>query len=186
MKQEELCCFNMKFVRPIYPREARLAHTEGVAKLIIIIADDNSIADIQAVSGDSLLLDSSLEAVRQWRIYSSVAKLPGKPIEIEVPLSFTFRIEDAPKPAYLHLVNGKVIRADAVREFTNGIEYSVCQYTHRISADVVTAVNSCKRPRAIPLKEGDCVPSGGPSFDVIAMPLLPVNDTGRAGGLTPR
>ena len=64
MKQEHLCCFNMKFVKPIYPRQARLAHIEGVVKLTLVIADDNSIASLQAVSGDPLLLDSSIRAVR--------------------------------------------------------------------------------------------------------------------------
>jgi TonB-like protein len=35
-----------------YPREARLAHTEGKVKLILVIAADGSIADLQAVSGE--------------------------------------------------------------------------------------------------------------------------------------
>ncbi len=171
LTQNQLGCFTNDFVKPIYPREARLAHTEGVVKLILVIADDGSIADLQAISGDPLFLDSIMKAVRQWRF--SIGGFVGKPRETEVPLSFTFKIEDPPKPAYLHLTNGKVIRADEVREFTNRIEYTVGRRTHYISANSVADINGCVRARVIPLKEGDCIPSGGPSFDIRAIPLLP-------------
>ena len=164
----------MKFVKPTYSREARLAHTEGIAKLKILISDDNSIAEIQPVSGDPLLLDSSITAVRQWCIYSSLAKVVGKPVEIEIPISFVFAIEDAPKPAYLHLVSGRVIGVDEVREFTNGIEYTIDQRTHHISTDSVTDVNGCARiVLRPPQRQGECLPSGEPSFDITAIPLLP-------------
>jgi hypothetical protein len=176
MKQEDLCCFDMKFVKPKYPREARLAHTEGVVKLKIVVADDNSIADIQPVSGDLILLDSSIKAVHQWRIYSSLARVKGKPVEMEIPVSFTFSIDNPPKPAYLHLINGKVIRADTVQEFTDRIEYNVGSHIHRIPSDSVNEVNACAQIVLRPvLKEGECNPSGGPSFDIHAIPLLPSN-----------
>jgi len=161
----------MDVVKPIYPKEARLAHTEGVIKLILVIASDGSIADLQAVSGDPLLLDSAMKAVRRWRF--SIGGFVGKPSETEVPLSFTFRIEDPPKPAYLHLTSGRVIRADEVREFTDRIEYTVGRRVQHISANSVADINGCARIGVIPLKEGDCIASGGPSFDIRAIPLLP-------------
>jgi Gram-negative bacterial TonB protein C-terminal len=87
-------------VEPIYPREAPLAHTEGVVKLNLVIGKDNSTAELQAVSGDPVLVDSSMKAVRQWCILHFGGRVAGQPAqEIEVPLSFTFRIENAPKPA---------------------------------------------------------------------------------------
>jgi hypothetical protein len=171
LKQDQLCCFVMNFVEPIYPREARLAHTEGAVKLILVIAADGSIADLQAVSGDPLLLDSTMKAIRQWRF--SIGGFVGKTRETEVPLSFMFKIEDPPKPAYLHLTSGKVIRADEVREFTNRIEYTVGRRTHHLSANSVTDINGCVRTSVIPQSEGDCIPSGGPSFNIRAIPLLP-------------
>ncbi|HET6200115.1 MAG TPA: energy transducer TonB [Candidatus Acidoferrales bacterium] len=176
LKQDQLCCFVMNSVNPIYPREARLEHTEGVVKLILVIGVDGSIADLRAVSGDRLLLDSTMKAVRQWRF--SIGGFVGKPRETEVPLSFTFKIEDPPKPAYLHLTNGKVIRADEVREFTDRIEYTVGRRTHRIAADSVTDINACARVFVGSVRrEGDCIPSGGPSFDIHAIPLLPAVKT---------
>jgi hypothetical protein len=81
----------------------------------------------------------------------------------------------------LHLANGDVIRADTVREFTDNIEYTVGRRTHRISPDSVTDINACARVVAhLMLKEGDCIPGGGPSFDIRAIPLLPADKTRKA------
>jgi TonB family protein len=181
LEQDQLFCYSVYFVKPIYPREARLAHAEGVVKLILVIADDGSIAGLQTVSGYPLLLDSTVNAVRQWR-FSSMSRVAGNPAETEVPLSFTFKIEDPPKPAYLHLSNGEVIRADNVREFTDRIEYTVGRRTHHISTDSVTDINACARIWVGgPQKEGDCVASGGPSFLIHAIPLLPAVKTSHSG-----
>ena len=100
LKQEHQCRLLVNAVDPIYPRESRLAHTEGVVKLVIVIAKNGSVADVQSVSGDPLLLDSVITAVRQWR--SQEVYVNGQVVEAEVPLTFTFTIQDPPKPAYLH------------------------------------------------------------------------------------
>jgi len=178
--QDQLCCFTTNSVSPTYPREARLAGIEGEVKLILVIAEDNSIAELQAVSGDPLLLESTMKEVRQWRFIIG-GRVVGAPKETEVPLTFTFKIEDPPNPAYLHLRNGKVIRADSVREFTNRMEYTVDGRTHYISPGSVTDVSACARVTVAPSKEGDCSPRGGPSFFIRAIPLLPVVKTGHAG-----
>ena len=67
------------------------------------------------------------------------------PKKCEIPLTFTFKIEDPPKPAFLHLHDDKVIRVDTVREFTDSIEYTVGRHTRRISSDSVTDINACAR-----------------------------------------
>jgi TonB family protein len=178
--QEQLCCITSNSVNPIYPREARLAHIEGVVKLTLVISDENSkIVELQPVSGDPLLLESTMDAVRQWRF--QIGGVVGGPKEIEIPLTFTFKIEDPPKPAFLHLSNGEVIRADNVREFTDSIEYTVDRRTHHISPDSVTDINACARVSVIPSpKEANCIPGGGPSFFIRAIPLLPAK-TSHAG-----
>jgi len=171
-KQEHLCCYDMHFVKPDYPKEARLAHIEGVVKLHLVFADDGSIAELQPVSGDPLLVDSAMKAVQQWRVVFS--RVVGSPSEHEIALTFTFSIEEPPKPAYLHLSNGDVIRADTVREFTDRVEYSVGRHIHYLSPDSVTTINACARVAALlSMKEGDCVPGGGPTFNIRAIPLLP-------------
>ncbi len=171
-KQEHLCCYDMHFVAPIYPKEARLAHIEGVVKLHLVFADDGSISELQPVSGNPLLVDSAMKAVQQWRV--SFTRVMGRPMEHEIALSFTFSIEDPPKPAYLHLPNGDVIRADTVREFADRIEYTVGRQSHYISPDSVTNIDGCARiAHLLSMKEGDCVPGGGPYFTIRAIPLWP-------------
>jgi Gram-negative bacterial TonB protein C-terminal len=171
-KQEQLCCYSINFVKPLYPKEARLAHIEGVVKLHLVFADDGSIVELQPVSGDPLLVDSAMKAVQQWRV--SFGSVVGRPVEREIALSLTFSIEDPPKPAYLHRANGHVIRADTVREFEDRIEYTVGHQTHQLSPDSVTDINSCGRVTLLDkMKEGDCIPVGGPTFNIRAIPLLP-------------
>ena len=162
MKQMDMYCYALRVANPIYPREARLAHTEGTVKLTMIVAANGTVADLQDVSGDPLLSDSVINAVHQWRLQPVL--MNGSPTEAEVSLTFTFSIYDPPKPAYLHLKNGDVIRADSVREYTDGIEYKVGRLTHRISGDSVMGISWCGY---------DCVPGGGPTFVIRAIPLLP-------------
>jgi TonB family protein len=167
----------MHFVKPVYPKEARRAHIEGVVKLHLVLADDGSIVELQPISGDPLLVDSAMKAVQQWHV--SFSRVVGRPVEHEIALSFTFSIEDPPKPAYRHLANGDVIRADTVREFADRIEYTVGRQTHYISPDSVTNINACARVALLPkMKEGDCVVGGGPTFNIRAIPLWP-SDKGK-------
>lgn len=180
LQQNHLVCSLLNVVNPIYPREARLAHTEGVVNLIMIIAVDGTVADLQAVSGNPLLLDPTIKALRRWRFQPTV--LNGRPEETDVALSFTFTIQDPPKPAYLHLTDGKVLRADAVLEFTDRIEYTVGRHTFRLSPDCVSDISACARMAHLSgqPKEGDCVPGGGPSFIIRAFPLFLADDVSRS------
>jgi TonB family protein len=169
--QNQLCCFDMHFVNPVYPNEARLAGIEGVVNVVVVFEENGSVTELRAVSGDPVLLDSVMKAVRQWR-FSWGGRLVDSPTETEVPLSFTFKIE-TPKPAYVHLGDGRVIRADSVREFSDRIEYTVGRHTHRISAKSVTGIDACARITIeSPQREGSCIPGGGPSFLIRAIPLM--------------
>jgi TonB family protein len=168
LKQNDVRCNLINSADPIYPRESRLAHTEGVVKLVIIIAKNGSVADVQSVSGDPLLLDSAITAVRQWR--SQSVYLNGQVVEAEVPLTFTFTIQDPPKPAYLHLTNGKVFRVDELREYTDTMEYTVGRRTHHVSPHSVKKITDCLR---------NCIYGGGPSFNIVAIPLLPARKAAR-------
>jgi TonB family protein len=174
LTQDQMCCVTSNAVSPTYPRAARLAGIQGEVKLLLVIGEHNAIAELQTVSGDPVLLEAALKAVRQWRFL--IGGYVGGLRETEVPLTFTFKIEDAPKPAYLHLSDGKVIRADTVREFTDRIEYTAGGRTRHISPDSVTDINACARVSIITKpknKEDDCIPAGEPSFNITAIPLLP-------------
>jgi TonB family protein len=183
MTQRDLCCRLFKGGNPVYPREARLAHIEGVVKLVVVFAKDGSIEDVRPVSGDRVLMESALEAVRQWRIQPVL--LNGEPQEAEMSLIYTFSIHDPPEPAYLHLTNGDVIRADSVREFTDRIEYTVGRRTQHISPDSVTAISGCGPVTDF---QAGCIAGGGASFDIRAFPLIPADRddaSGHSGGTPP-
>jgi TonB family protein len=174
MTQDQLCCITSNAVSPVYPKEARLAGIQGEVNLTLVIGEHNTIAELQPVSGDPVLLEAATKAVRQWQFFIGGYEVGG-PRETEVPLTFTFKIEDPPQPAFLHLKNGQVIRADTVREFTDRMEYTVGGRTHHISAASVTDINarahfSIIKPKT---KADDCIPASGPSFTVRAIPLLP-------------
>ena len=176
LEQDRLNCTALNVAGPIYPREARLAHAEGVVNLVMIIAVDGTVADLRAVSGNPLFLDSTIKALRQWRFAPTLVN--GHPEEVYVALAFNFSIQDPPKPAYLRLTDGKVIRADAVREFTDRIEYTVGRRTFRLSPDSVEDISACDRTAH--LAEG-CVHGGEPSFNIRAFPLFPADNTSHSG-----
>jgi TonB family protein len=168
--QDQLCCITETFVDPIYPREARLAGVQGDVKLLLVIGLRNEVAELRAVSGDPLLVDAAMTAMRQWRF--SLGGYIGGPRETEVPITYTFKLE-VPKPTYIHLKNGDSIRVDSVREYTDHIEYTVHGRQHRIAPESVTDVSFCNHVTISQLGKDDCIPAGGPKFVIRALPLLP-------------
>jgi len=75
-------------VDPIYPDRARAQALEGSVRLRVAIARDGSIEDVKALSGDPLLAEAAIEAVKQWR-YRPIL-LDGKPVPVLTVLTITF------------------------------------------------------------------------------------------------
>jgi len=168
----------MHFVKPVYPQKARLAHIEGEVKLHLSVAENGTITELQVISGDPLLVEATVTAVHQWRFGQILGRVVGpnlKPIEYEIPITFTFIIEEPRKPIFLHLANGDVIHVDTVREFTDRLEYTVGGEAHSIAPDSLILTNTCPwhiPPTEADIRAFDCVPGGGPGFDIRAIPLL--------------
>jgi outer membrane biosynthesis protein TonB len=53
-------------VNPVYPEAARSSGRQGIVKLHAIIGKDGSVRNIEVISGDSLLVQAALDAVKQW------------------------------------------------------------------------------------------------------------------------
>jgi TonB family protein len=170
MTQDQLCCITDTSVDPIYPKEARLAGVQGEVKLLLVIGLHNEVAELHAVSGDPLLVDAAMTAMRGWKF--SLGGYTGGPRETEVPITYTFKLE-VPRPTYIHLKNGDSIHADSVREYTDHMEYTAHGRTHRIAPESVTDVSFCDHVKIFPLGKDDCIPAGGPKFVIRALPLLP-------------
>jgi TonB family protein len=77
-------------VVPKYPKEARRKHVEGVVRLHLILGKDGVPRDIKMVSGDPLLIDAAIKAVRQWRYAPTT--LNGQPVEVDTTIDVIFQL----------------------------------------------------------------------------------------------
>ena len=79
-------------VQPIYPAIARAAHVQGTVVLHAIISKDGTVEQLQLVSGPPLLVNSAMDAVRQWRY--SPTELNGEPVEVDTTIQVIFTLGD--------------------------------------------------------------------------------------------
>jgi TonB family protein len=75
-------------VDPIYPPEARAAHIRGTVQLHVVLGVDGAPIIVEVVSGDPALVNSAVEAVRQWRYEPTT--LNGAPVEVDTAVDVVF------------------------------------------------------------------------------------------------
>jgi TonB family protein len=77
-------------VKPVYPQAAKDNRIQGVVVLEVHIATDGTVAVARVVTGPPELVESALDAVRQW-VYKPVL-LEGRPVEAvsTIPINFAF------------------------------------------------------------------------------------------------
>jgi len=78
-------------VEPVYPRVAVAAGVQGQVKLHAIIARSGRIESLELISGPPLLVQTALDAVRQWRYRPYY--LNGEAVEVETFITVNFRRE---------------------------------------------------------------------------------------------
>jgi periplasmic protein TonB len=78
-------------VAPVYPTKARNERIQGTVRLHLIIAKDGSVQQAEVISGDKLLAQSALEAVRQWKY--KVTLLNGEPVEVDTTEDLIFSLK---------------------------------------------------------------------------------------------
>jgi len=54
-------------VEPQYPESAKTQHIQGTVVLDVQVLGDGQVGDIEVVSGDPLLADAAVQAVKQWK-----------------------------------------------------------------------------------------------------------------------
>ncbi len=77
-------------VNPTYPPIARQARIQGVVRLEAIIAKDGSIQNLRVIQGHPLLVQSALQAVRQWRYAPTL--LNDQPVEVITFIDVIFKL----------------------------------------------------------------------------------------------
>ena len=75
-------------VTPVYPAQAKLAQINGTVVLQAVVGKDGSVTKVKALRGPPILIESALQAVRQWR-YKPFA-VNGEPAEADIEISLKF------------------------------------------------------------------------------------------------
>jgi periplasmic protein TonB len=82
----------VKSVAPVYPDLAVKAHVWGRVVLECQIDVRGRVADVKVLSGNPLLIDPAVEAVRQW-VYTPTL-LNGVPVPVLMEVTVTFSLTD--------------------------------------------------------------------------------------------
>jgi len=92
-------------VQPAYPMAARQANIQGIVRLRIIVNKDGTVQTLNPISGDSLLVQPSTDAVKQWRYAPTLVN--GAPVEVESTVEVNYKLNPEP-PAAAPCKLGKV------------------------------------------------------------------------------
>lgn len=77
-------------INPQYPQMARIAHIQGDVIISGIINREGKIVEAKALSGHPILVQSALEAIKQWQY--KPFWLNGEPVEVETTIKVSFRM----------------------------------------------------------------------------------------------
>ncbi len=78
----------VKKVAPVYPEVAKRTKKSGSISIAATVSHDGTLRNLRVLSGDPILADAALEAVRRWRY--EPYRLNGKPIEVDTTIQVNF------------------------------------------------------------------------------------------------
>jgi periplasmic protein TonB len=78
-------------VNPQYPPAARAARVQGAVVMHAVIGTDGTIQQLRVISGNPLLVNAAMAAVKQWRYRPYL--LGGTPVEGETDITVNFKGE---------------------------------------------------------------------------------------------
>ena len=85
-----ICGLLVRKVQPTYPPLAKQARISGSVILQAVIGKDGSIQNLKAVSGHPMLIQSAIDAVRQWKYKPYI--LNGEPVEVDTQVTVNFTL----------------------------------------------------------------------------------------------
>lgn len=80
----------IKKVSPVYPASAMRMHLEGSVQLMATISKMGNIASVKSISGDPVLAQAAMDAVKQWKYRPYL--LNGEPVEIQTQITVNFKL----------------------------------------------------------------------------------------------
>jgi protein TonB len=84
----------LQMVQPVYPALARRGRIQGNVQLKAIISADGKIKTLTVVSGNPLLVNAALDAVRHWTYQPTL--LNGSPVEVKTEILVRFELGHRP------------------------------------------------------------------------------------------
>jgi protein TonB len=75
---------------PAYPSIAKQTRTQGTVVLTAVISREGRVAQLQVISGNVLLVQAAVDAVKQWRYRPTM--LNGEPVEVLTTIEVNFRL----------------------------------------------------------------------------------------------
>jgi len=78
-------------VPPSYPTLAKTQHVSGDVKVDALIDIDGHVTTMKVISGPTLLHQSAMDALRQWKYQA--AALDGKPVAMHLTVTIQFRLQ---------------------------------------------------------------------------------------------
>jgi TonB family protein len=78
---------------PVYPEVARKGGIEGMVRLQVRLTQDGKIEVQKLLEGDTVLADSAMAAVKQWR-GKPMWTADGKPLDVVSTITFRFKLRD--------------------------------------------------------------------------------------------
>ncbi len=79
-------------VNPIYSKVARKANIIGVVKVEVLIDETGSVISATGISGESMLMESALEAVKQWKFKPFIVSGKSEPVKVRGIVNFNFSL----------------------------------------------------------------------------------------------
>jgi periplasmic protein TonB len=80
----------IKKVAPVYPPQAMRMGVQGAVQLSAHISKSGDITNIQVLSGDNLLSQAAVDAVKQWKYKPYY--LDSQPVEIQTQITMNFKL----------------------------------------------------------------------------------------------
>jgi TonB family protein len=84
-------------VNPAYPPLAVQTRISGAVQLHAILAKDGTVQSLEVLSGHPLLLQSAIDAVKQWRYQPTFVN--NQPVEVETTVSVIYTLQPPESPA---------------------------------------------------------------------------------------
>jgi TonB family protein len=78
-------------VEPEYPEEARQRQMQGSVVLDVRMGRDGAVQAVNLVSGQALLAEAAMVAVKQWRFKPRLVK--GQPVEMQTKVMLNFKLQ---------------------------------------------------------------------------------------------